>query len=179
MTDAELIKQCLQGEVEAFKKIMDRYNGKAMALALNVLRSREDAEDVCQDVFIRIYFNLDKIDPAQSFKSWFYAVLSNRCRDYLRKKYRFQKISSRLMQEAFSESKADRHFHFATPGLNKNLLHILSPKERIVLFLWAQEGYSGEEIASVLKCSPSTARVHLFKARKKIKSVWEKNNAVL
>lgn len=174
MTDTELIKKCLQGEVEAFKKIMDRYSGKAMALALNVLRSREDAEDVCQDVFVRIYLNLDKIDPTKSFKSWFYAVVANRCHDYLRKKIRFQKFSNRFKQEVLLDSKTDGYDPSTPHGLDKRLLQMLSPKERISLYLWAQEGFSGVEIASVLKCSPSTARVHLYKARKKIKSVWEK-----
>jgi DNA-directed RNA polymerase specialized sigma24 family protein len=49
----------------------------------------------------------------------------------------------------------------------------LNPKERIALFLWANDGCTSEEIGEVLKCSPSTARVHLFKARKKIKSLLE------
>jgi len=55
--------------------------------------------------------------------------------------------------------------------LDKRYLQTLSPKERLVLFLWAQDSFAGEEIAAILKCSPVTARVHLCKARKKIKAI--------
>jgi len=64
--------------------------------------------------------------------------------------------------------------------LNKqDLLKSLNPKERLSLFLWANDGYSSSEIASVLKCSSSTARVYLFKARKKIKSFLESKNVAV
>jgi RNA polymerase sigma-70 factor (ECF subfamily) len=55
----------------------------------------------------------------------------------------------------------------------------LNPKERISVCLWANEGYTSGEIASVLRCSPSTARVHLFKARRKIKTLLEEENVSL
>jgi RNA polymerase sigma factor (sigma-70 family) len=60
--------------------------------------------------------------------------------------------------------------------LAPKILEGLSPKERVALCLWASEGYSGTEIGKVMKCSPSTARVLLYKARKKIKSKMEKEN---
>jgi len=60
--------------------------------------------------------------------------------------------------------------------LMKHILKKLSPKERISLFLWANEGFTSEEVSNVLKCSPSTARVYLFKARKKIKKLLENEN---
>jgi RNA polymerase sigma-70 factor (ECF subfamily) len=55
----------------------------------------------------------------------------------------------------------------------------LNPKERISVCLWANEGYTSDEIASVLRCAPSTARVHLFKARRKIKTLLEEGNVAL
>jgi RNA polymerase sigma-70 factor (ECF subfamily) len=65
------------------------------------------------------------------------------------------------------------------PLLHSKLLQRLNPRERISVCLWANEGYTSSEIASVLRCSPSTARVHLFKARKKLKRLLEEDNVSL
>ena len=91
MDENKLIQSCLQGNVEDFKGIVEMYKGKAMAFAVNILGNREDAEDACQDAFIRIYNNLDKFDSSHQFKDWMYAILHNRCMDFLRKKKRFIK----------------------------------------------------------------------------------------
>jgi len=150
-----------------------------MALALNVLRNREDAEDVCQDTFIKVFFNLEKYDPAYEFRTWFYTVLSNRCRDRLRMRGRFLNFVRKAGGEARAASRpasAERGPGF---DLDENLLHELSPKERITVCLWAQEGYNAEEISEVLHCAPSTVRVHLFKARRKIKAILEKKHAAM
>ena len=64
-------------------------------------------------------------------------------------------------------------------NLSQSLLKILSPREKTALLLWAYDSYTSKEISDVLKCSPGTARVYLFKARKKIKSLLEKQNAFL
>jgi RNA polymerase sigma-70 factor (ECF subfamily) len=65
------------------------------------------------------------------------------------------------------------------PRISSRLLQRLNPKERLSVCLWANEGYTSDEIASVLRCSPSTARVHLFKARRKIKALLEDGNVSL
>jgi RNA polymerase sigma-70 factor (ECF subfamily) len=65
------------------------------------------------------------------------------------------------------------------PELDPRLLEGLSPGEKMTLILWANEGYTGEEIASVLRCSPSTARVNLYKARKKLKAMLEGEDVAL
>ncbi len=57
MNEKQLISSCLEGEVEAFREMVDIYKSKAMALALNMLGNREDAEDACQETFIRVYSN--------------------------------------------------------------------------------------------------------------------------
>jgi RNA polymerase sigma-70 factor (ECF subfamily) len=179
MSDSELIKKCLAGDVEEYRKLMDKYSGKAMALAVNILRNREDAEDVCQDAFIKAYHHLPQFDLTASFKSWFYTVLYNRCLDQIRKKKRYYKFMEKYKKEPETQAFAVG----ANPGssfpYDHRLLKELSPKERLTLYLWAQEGYTSEEIASVLRCSPSTARVHLYKSRKKVKAVLEGEHVAL
>lgn len=163
--------------MEEYQKIVEKYQAKAMAMAINILNNREDAEDVCQEAFIRVYQNLDKFDFQRNFKDWFYAILYNQCIDFIRKKRRFYRLFEKKKEEV-------AHLHAASSNSNpsgkellpKSLLQKLSPKERTAVFLWAAESSSSKEIASVLGCTASTARVHLFRARKKIKKILEKEN---
>ena len=177
MNDEQLLRSCLDGDVEEYQKIVNKYRSKAMAMAMNILRNRGDAEDASQEAFIQVYQNLDKFDFKGSFPNWFYSILYKRCLDRLRKRRRFELFFQRAKKES-------SQLYFTLPsnpssGILKKqkLLESLNPRERISLFLWANEGYTSEEMASVLRCSPSTARVHLFKARKKIKALLEKENA--
>jgi RNA polymerase sigma-70 factor (ECF subfamily) len=179
MTDEQLLRSCLCGDVEEYQKIVERYRTKALAMAMIILGNREDAEDASQDTFIQVYKNLEKFDFQRSFPNWFYSILYKRCLDRLRKRNRFARF--------FQKIKVEPSQSFCTPQANpkfslldkQELLKSLKSKERISLFLWANNGYTGAEIADVLKCSPSTARVHLFKARKKIKALLESKNVAL
>ena len=176
MDDNQLVMECLHGETEKFKKIVEKYRGKTMALALNMLGNKEDAEDACQETFIQTFRNLDRFDTQKSFSNWLLSILYKRCLDQLRKRRRFLAFYKKAKGEA-EESIRPPNLRAATqnPHLH-SLLERLSPKERTTLFLWAGEGYSSREIAEVLKCSPNTARIHLHKARKKMKSLLEKEN---
>lgn len=180
MSDTELVKNCLQGDMEAYAQIMDRYKGKAMALAINILRNREDAEDVCQEAFISAFHNLDRFDLQGSFKNWFYTMIYHRCLDKIRKKKRFFQFFARIKS---NQPLVAANPHPTNPAsghsLDKKYLQTLSPKERLALFLWAQDSFAGEEIAAILKCSPATARVHLYKARKKIKALLGGENVAV
>lgn len=176
MDDNQLVRSCLQGEVDEFRKIVNKYTGKVMALALNILGNREDAEDACQDAFMLAYSNLNSFNTQKSFSNWLFTIIYNRCLDQLRKRRRFFKFFKKVEREPGQLSGARASSQQEDKPLIRSVLKKLSPKERTTLFLWAVEGYTSEEIAAVLKCSPSTARVHIFKARKKAKNVLEKKN---
>jgi len=179
MNEKQLISSCLEGEEQAFKEMVDIYKSKAMALALNMLGNREDAEDACQETFIRVYSNLNKFDLQSPFRNWFYTILSNRCLDLLRKRRRFHSFFKKMKEEYADNANTKSSASSRSQPLAPKILEGLSPKERVALCLWASEGYSSTEIGQVMKCSPSTVRVLLYKARKKIKSKMEKENVSL
>ncbi|NIM58764.1 MAG: sigma-70 family RNA polymerase sigma factor [Candidatus Aminicenantes bacterium] len=179
MDEKQLILSCLEGEAEAFREMVDTYKTKAMALALNMLGNREDAEDACQETFIRVYSNLNKFDLQSPFRNWFYTILSNKCLDLLRKRRRFFSFIKKMKEEYAENTNTQSSASSQNQPLGPKILEGLSPKERVALCLWASEGYSGTEIAQVMNCSSSTARVLLYKARKKIKSKMEKENVSL
>jgi RNA polymerase sigma-70 factor (ECF subfamily) len=179
MDEKELISACLQGNGEEYRQIVDIYMTQVRALAMNILGNREDAEDACQETFIQVFKHLAHFDVQKSFKNWIFTIVTRRCLDQLKKKRRFQKASVRIKNELSQEACA-RPSHLAEKKqLSRELLRHLSPKERTVLALWANEGFTAAEISEVLRCSASTARVYLFNARKKIKPFLEKNHAAL
>jgi RNA polymerase sigma-70 factor (ECF subfamily) len=175
MDDNELIKNCLQGNTASYRLLMEKYGGYAMAVALNILMNYPDAEDVCQEAFLKAYQNLNKFDLQKNFKNWFSTVLYNLCLDTIRKRKHFRNLLGLFrseQREAAPPRAGDPPVDFAQEF---RWLRCLSPKERLSIHLWAQEGYTGEEIASVLKCSPKTAHVYLWKARRKIKTLLREN----
>jgi RNA polymerase sigma-70 factor, ECF subfamily len=157
-----------------FDGIVDLYGGQALAFAMNVLGNREDAEDVVQESFVQVFRNLGAYDPGRSFKTWLFTIVYRRCLDTMKKKRRFQAAFAKARHE-FPVS--------SNPGsggtLSSDLLNVLPPRERTALALWANDGFSAEEIGGVLTVSGNTARVMLFKARRKIKALLEDRHASL
>jgi RNA polymerase sigma-70 factor (ECF subfamily) len=179
MEEKQLIRSCLQGNEEDFKKIMDAYSPKAMAMAMNILANRDDAEDACQEAFIQAYLNLARFDQKRDFKNWLYSILYRRCLDQLRRRRRTNVLLKKMQWDSPAALSAKPDPSPGDKGLPSQLLNFLKPKERTVLSLWANEGYTSQEIAEVLRCSASTARVYLFQARRKIKIALEKSDASL
>jgi RNA polymerase sigma-70 factor, ECF subfamily len=155
-----------------FDGIVDLFGGQALAFAINVLGNREDAEDVVQESFIQVFRNIGNYDPGRSFKTWLFTIVYRRCLDVLKKKRRFH--------AAFEKAKHEFPV-FSNPGpgspLPADVLKAISARERTALALWANEGCSAREIAAILFCSESTARVTLFNARKKIRALLENPHA--
>jgi len=176
MEEKELIRSCLDGNLQDFKRIMDMYRGRVLAMAINILGNREDAEDVCQDSFLRVYNNLDRFDFQKNFKDWLYTILYNCCMDVLRKRRRFFSYYKKKAGEIREVQRSKSEQASECQKLPQHFLQGLSPKERAAIVLWASESYTSEEIAGVLSCSPSTVRVYLYKARKKIKNLLEEKN---
>lgn len=179
MDEQELIAGCLCGRMEDFRMIVERYTAPAMALAMNILGNRDDAEDACQELFIQVYRNLKSYDKERSFKNWVYTILYRRCLDHLKRRRRSAELVKRMGRETVLATPANPGRSDPAGNLPSELLEILKAKERTALCLWANEGYTAREIGEVLRCSASTARVHLFQARKKIKKLLEQSNVSL
>ena len=178
MDEKRLLERCLQGDGEGFKMMVEMLGAQAMSLAVNILRNHEDAEDACQEAFLQAFQNLSQFDQRQSLKRWFLTILYRRCVDQLRRRKRFYRFFAKLKKEG-GLSHAEKNTEFSQAErkiLPRATLDSLPPKERAAITLWALEGYTAEEIAEILGCRASTARVYLFKARQKIKALLEKQH---
>jgi RNA polymerase sigma-70 factor (ECF subfamily) len=156
MSDQQLVRSCLQGDVDEYQKIVEKYRAKAMAIAMNILRNREDAEDACQEAFIQVYQNLERYDVKQSFSNWLYSILSKRCLDRLRKRKRFANFYRKLKTEPSQSFSMQPSNSSALTVVREKVMRYLNPKERITLFLWADEGYtSAKEYRMTLSVVPN------------------------
>jgi len=159
--------------------IVERYTAPAIALAMNILGNRDDAEDACQELFIQVYRHLKSYDKDKSFKNWVYTILYRRCLDNLKRRRRSAELVKKLGRESVLAAPANPGHSHPPRSLPSDLLERLKAKERTALCLWANEGYTAQEIGEVLRCSASTVRVYLFQARKKIKKLLEQGDVSL
>ena len=173
-----LIEKALQGDLEAFEMLVKKYQSSLVALAWNILGDPDDAHDAAQETFLQAYTNLERFDREKNFKTWIFSIAAKRSIDRLRKQKSFLKYFNKTMKE--KEQNPNPHVTQKNEKIEESeifspLLEKLKNKERIAISLKINENYSAKEIGAVLDCSESTARVHLFNARKKLKKELEVN----
>lgn len=164
--DENLIKQVLSGDTDAFAAIVDRYKGRVFTLAYRMLSCREEAEDISQEAFVKIYRSLKIYDAGRTrFSTWIYRITYNLCVDHLRKRKETAPLeedmlaaSSKAPEELAVAADRARMLHEAVQNL---------PEEyRVPLVLFHFQGLSYQEICRVLNVPMSIVKNRLFRARK-------------
>jgi RNA polymerase sigma-70 factor (ECF subfamily) len=176
--EAVLVRRVQQGDEIAFREIVDRYQSKVFSIIYGILRSRNDAEDIAQQVFAKIYFSIGNFDFRSSLLTWIYKITVNECYDYLRKK----KVRKLVYESDFSEEEA-RRIERSEPAIESSapidqklaqrdlvlkLLEKVSEEDRELLMLKEVEGHSVEELAEMTGLNENTIKVKLFRARQKL-----------
>ena len=153
---------------------MRLYRTDVYRLALGILGQPDQASDVSQDVFLRFFKALGRLNAAKGLKAWLRRVTVNRCYDILRIRRRHEKLEDQLIPGCMQ---TDDGFDAAEVArLLQQSLDILAPRERTALVLTCQLGFSSEEAGLAMGCRPATVRVLTLKAREKIKSLLLPDN---
>ncbi len=177
MSDEDkLVEDVLQGKHSSFELLLKPYRQGLLNMAYRITGDREEAMEVCQDTFLKIFKYLKSYKKGRSFKTWIYKILVNTSYDFLRKKKKYEQVITNQKNTFVIED--------SRPELNilgaelrekvRSVLDLLSPKEKAVFLLRDSEGLSVQEAAIVLKCSSISVRTHLSRARHKIKAHFEK-----
>lgn len=174
MNEARVIRRCLSGDTNAFAQLVNRYHRHVLALALNITGDADDARDVAQDSFIQAYCHLNRFDLNKSFKNWLMGITYKRSIDRIRKNKSFLKFMKHYTKVAKTNETSKSRMIEDAITLNP-LLKKLKARERTVLYLAVTDSYSAREIGTILGCSESTVRVHIFNARKKLKRELSKD----
>ncbi|MCB0319953.1 MAG: sigma-70 family RNA polymerase sigma factor [Bdellovibrionales bacterium] len=182
--DLELVKRTLDGDRLAYRELFDVYRPRALSVAYNILRSREDAEDVVQESFVKAYLALSGFKGDSAFYTWFFRIVYNMAIDFKRKFARRGEDEKVEYQEEFLNSSADQtsyHQKSSTSPFDQLLvreqmalvqgaLSKLSEDHRTVITLREVDGLSYDEIAEVTGVSKGTVMSRLHYARKELQN---------
>jgi RNA polymerase sigma-70 factor (ECF subfamily) len=176
---ADLVRRAKNGDAGAFRDCVRYYAPLINSIAYQMLGNSDDARDVAQEVFIRLYRSLDRFDADYSFTTWLYRLTVNLAIDFVRKRRR-QRLVSLGSGGGFDGVRDNNPGPDVTMensqlyGAIAKLLRRLSINQRRVFVLRDLQGFTTDEVATILKCRPSTVRVHLARARRRIKEALMK-----
>ncbi len=184
MTDSEekkLISRARQGDMAAFDEIVRTYDQRVMALAFQFLGNKQDAEDVCQDVFIRVYRNLHQFRHKSEFYTWLYRIVVNSAISYRKKKRRHMHNSLDSAAEDNNgwswepaDTEADPERLLKSRELHEHIqngLDHMPVMQRVVFTLRFYEDFKISEIAEITGCAVGTVKNYLFRSTRKMRTV--------
>ena len=171
----DLIAKMRAGDPVAFKQCVRLSSSKVYTIAYRIVGNADEAQDIAQEVFVRLYRSIDQYDSKYPFGTWIYRVTVNLAIDHHRREARHRKIRSTNSQTELMPDNNSVPPDIDTErrelvGTIEHLTGDLSPSQQKVFVLRDLQGFSSSEISSILECSVSTVRVHLSNARLKIKT---------
>ena len=162
MDDAEAIKRCQQGDREAFRHLVERYQKRAVAHAVAILFDRDDGEDAVQEAFIDAFQAIGRFDTSRTFYQWFYVLLRNRCYKLTAKRRPTENLDDVQLLASQPGPVDDTRL-----ALEK-ALHSLTHEEREIVTLKYFSGLSYDELAMHLQIPRGTVMSRLFNARQRL-----------
>lgn len=170
-----IINQIIEGDTSAFSTLVDRYKDMVFALALRMLKNREEAEEVAQDTFIKVYKSLTKFKGDSKLSTWIYKVAYNSCLDSIKKNKKYQAnvpVDDITMPQIKTMNNAlDGILEAEKSQLIQDCLKQLPSEDSFLLTLFYFEEQSLEEISKVVGITPNNVKVKLFRSRKKLASI--------
>ena len=176
LTDTELAKKAAAGDQTAFDDLVRRKLPKVVSVARRILGNEEDARDVAQLAFIRVWENLSKYSESWSFNTWLYRIVTNLAIDDLRSRGTRERTAQGFLhvvriRESEGEEGALRELERQeVERIFDKVSGVLTERQRAVFVLKEIEELDSKEVARILDCGESTIRNHLFNARKLLRT---------
>ncbi len=176
-SDDLLIERSLQGDALAFHALVERYRTRVAAISFQVLGNYEDARDVTQDVFVKLFRSLHTFDTDKKFFTWLYRMTTNASIDYLRSRRKRSLENSieeqpEYYQETIPHPDGDGFARIESNEINgfiRTLADRLNSNQRRAFVLCDLEGMSSVETCKIMSCQKVTLRWYLHQARKNIR----------
>ena len=174
-----LIKKAQRGNILAFESLVKNYDRQVLQLAYNMVNNTQDAEDIYQEVLVRVYKNLHRFEFKSEFSTWLYRVVVNYCINFNKKRHRLKAYSidkefqngDENWKKSVKSEEQNPEESFLNLELSREIeaaLQQLSPKQKTVFILRHYHGHKLKEIAEILKCSEGTVKNYLFRATQKM-----------
>lgn len=185
--DRTIVKKAIKGNKNALEKLIIKYEKKVYNIAYQIFGNEHDANDMAQEVFIKVYKSLHKFNFKSTFSTWIYRITVNTCIDEYRKKSKNSKVE--YMDETIKQQDSIIQKQFIDKGLtpeeeiikNENIKFVresideLKEDYRIIIILRDIKGYSYENIADILDISIGTVKSRISRARSKLKKIIKEN----
>lgn len=183
MSDNEvrLIKKCAKGDIDAFEELIGKYEKKAYNIAFKILKDPDDAMDISQEAFIKVFKSIKKFKFQSSFSTWLYRIVTNTCMDFLRKnKVMVYSLDNPIQSDNGEihreiEDKRNTTEDLFEKKMTKELVHKSIDKlddiHKIVIILRDIEGFSYQEISEILDCTMGTVKSRINRARSTLKDI--------
>jgi RNA polymerase sigma-70 factor (ECF subfamily) len=189
LSDTDLIIQAQKGDQSAFEELVYRYDRNVLSVAMKYANDEDDAKDLYQEVFIRVYRGLKNFRFQSEFSTWLFRITTNVCLTYKSRSKEHLRVSiNKNMDDEESELSTTEELIYdgSSPEeissgtdlgeIVNAAVESLSPKQRMTFILKHYEGYKIREIAEMLNCKEGTVKKYLFDAiknlRKKLSPVY-------
>jgi RNA polymerase sigma-70 factor (ECF subfamily) len=180
MDDVELVRKAQQGDIFAFEQLVFRHDKKVLSIAARYVTSADDAKDIYQEVFLRVYRGLKKFRFKSEFSTWVHRITVNVC---LTHRSRRRRTMQTFLLDDRNEEDSEGHGEIRDPAVGpdhqavnadisssiEKALGTLSPKQKMVFTLRHFEGYKLNEIAVVMNCVEGTVKRYLFTATRRMR----------
>ncbi len=176
---SKLVSLCREGDKQAMATLYEHFKTPLFGLTFRYTYNFAAAEDLIQDIFIKVFTNLHMLDEDRAFVGWLYRISVNTCLSYLRshKKWLQKTISLEEVHHYLSDASAEDADEVTNRPLEEAIKN-LPPRLKSVFLLHDVQGFKHQEIANILGCSVGTSKSQLFKARMKIRKHLEKKRWV-
>lgn len=188
--ESVLIRKAKNGDVHAFENLIEIHRKRVYNIALKMLHNQEDAYDITQEVFIRVFKSMKEFREEASFSTWIYRITKNACLDELRKRKNKATVSMDEDLET-EDGTIKRQVEDCSPGpdalyesmelrdIVRTAIELLSDEHKFVIILRDLQGFSYEEIAKVLECPEGTVKSRINRARKALKEILQRRMELL
>lgn len=172
-----IVQGCVREDRTCQQKIFEMYYGKMMSACLRYISDRDEAQDVLQDGFIKVFNSIAKFDFNGSFEGWLRRIIVNTAIDHIRKKKKdiFQVTDHEFIINNFTEEAYNEDNESIYSNLKKNeileAITQLSPAYKTVFNMYVIDGYSHQQIADILNINIGTSKSNLAKARMKLQKI--------
>lgn len=180
-----LLEKARNGDVEAFERLIEGYQKRVYNIALRMIGNPEDANDLAQEVFIRIFKSIGSFKEQSAFSTWIYRITTNVCLDELRRRKNRNVISldeevqvdDGGMQRQIASDKPQPDQLLEQAEMKRMVLaaiNTLKDEHKTAIILRDIQGFSYEEIANIVKCPEGTVKSRINRARQALKEILEK-----
>ena len=180
ISDYDLVEKLRKGDPGAFDAVFEKYGDRLFGFALKYLKSREETEELVQDVFLKVWENRKKLKKDSSLKSYLFTISYHRICKFFRKKQLTEKVEKEIGSIAKDSVDPEEQIDYqSTLEQIEQLIEKLPPKQKIIFEKSRKEGKSTREIAAEMKLAPGTVDNHISTALKFLRKHISGNNLAL